>query len=61
VTTHTYAVTKGLVDDNGFAPRYLKLDPKAITNDVIGSYMNIKNSSKPNLELHYKEWSTSPN
>jgi xylan 1,4-beta-xylosidase len=60
VSTHDYAVTKGLVDDNGFTPRYLIKNPKAITKNVMGSYNKIKNSTMPTLELHYAEWSTSP-
>lgn len=60
VSTHDYAVTKGLVDDNGFTPRYLIKNPKAITKNVMGSYNKIKKSAMPNLELHYTEWSTSP-
>lgn len=60
ISTHDYAVKKGLVDENGFTPRILIADPKAITNNVLGSYQKIKQSVKPNLELHYTEWSTSP-
>ena len=59
-STHDYAVTKGLVDDNGFAQRFMIQNKKAITNNVMGSYNKIKKSAMPNLELHYTEWSTSP-
>jgi len=60
ISTHDYAVKKGLVDENGFTPRILIADPKAITNNVLRSYQKIKQSTMPNLELHYTEWSTSP-
>jgi len=60
ITTHDYAVKKGLVDENGFTSRILIANPKAITNNVVGSYQKIKQSTMPNLELHYTEWSTSP-
>ena len=60
VSTHDYAVTRGLVDENGFMPRYMIQNTEAITKNVIGSYNKIKNSTMPTLELHYTEWSTSP-
>ena len=60
VSTHDYAVTKGLVDENGFSQRFMIQNTKAITKNVMGSYNKIKKSTMPNLELHYTEWSTSP-
>ena len=60
VSTHDYAVTKGLVDDNGFTQRFMIQNTKAITKNVMASYNKIEKSTMPNLELHYTEWSTSP-
>jgi len=59
ITTHDYGVTKGFLDADGKAGTILSKDTKAISRSVNKSRIQIKNSSKPNLELHYTEWSTS--
>jgi xylan 1,4-beta-xylosidase len=59
IATHDYAVTQGYFDASGNAGTLLDQDPKAITKNVAGSKNKILASAKPNLELHYTEWSSS--
>ncbi len=59
IATHTYAVTKGFFDATGETGTILSRNIKSITQDVINSFNKIKASTKPNLELHYTEWSAS--
>jgi xylan 1,4-beta-xylosidase len=59
IATHDYAVTQGYFDASGTTGTLLDQDPKAITKNVSGSRDKISASSKPGLELHYTEWSTS--
>ncbi|MFZ4456461.1 MAG: GH39 family glycosyl hydrolase [Bacteroidales bacterium] len=59
-STHRYSITNGSVDDNGFMFRFMIQNKKTIIRDVISSDNTIKKSFKPNLELHFTEWSASP-
>ena len=59
IATHDYAVRQGYFDASGETGTLLDQDPKAITKNVIGSRNKIAASAKPNLELHYTEWSSS--
>ncbi len=59
IATHDYAVSQGYFDASGTTGTVLSQDPKAITKNVINSKNQILSSAKPNLELHYTEWSTS--
>jgi xylan 1,4-beta-xylosidase len=59
ISTHDYAVSQGYLDEYGTQGTVLNPSYKAITQNVIDSRNKITNSKKPNLELHYTEWSTS--
>jgi xylan 1,4-beta-xylosidase len=59
ISTHTYGVGQGFLDEKGQRGTVLVQDKKAIINDVEYAHKVIANSSMPNLELHYTEWSTS--
>jgi xylan 1,4-beta-xylosidase len=59
VTTHTYGVQGGFLDENGKSDT--KLDPSAdaIVGDVRRVRQQISASPFPNLPLYFTEWSTS--
>ncbi|RKR10475.1 xylan 1,4-beta-xylosidase [Flavobacterium sp. 90] len=59
ISTHTYGVKQGFLDEFGTSGTILNKDENSISGDVINSRKQISNSAKPNLELHYTEWSTS--
>jgi xylan 1,4-beta-xylosidase len=59
IATHTYSVIKGTFDETGKTGIQFNPDSTAVTKDVIKSRNFIQSSSKPNLELHYTEWSSS--
>lgn len=59
VSTHTYGVNQGYLDEYGTTGTVLDKNKKAISGDVLNSRTQISHSSMPNLELHYTEWSAS--
>jgi xylan 1,4-beta-xylosidase len=59
ITTHAYGVNQGYLDEYGNAGTRLAPDPLSLSGDVLQSREEIKKSAKPNLELHYTEWSAS--
>jgi xylan 1,4-beta-xylosidase len=59
VSTHSYGVTQGFLDEFGRGGTVLNKDPMSVSGDVLQSRKEITSSSKPNLELHYTEWSAS--
>ncbi|MCB8999118.1 MAG: glycoside hydrolase [Bacteroidales bacterium] len=59
ISTHDYAVFQGYFDAGNNARTRLDQDPMAITKNVIKSAGQINASLKPELELHYTEWSSS--
>jgi xylan 1,4-beta-xylosidase len=59
ISTHNYGVKKGFLDEFGNAGTHLNKDKSAVSGAVINSRKHIKNSTKPTLELHYTEWSSS--
>ena len=59
VSTHSYGVTQGFLDEYGQGGTALSKDPMSVSGDVLQSRKEIKASSIPNLELHYTEWSAS--
>jgi xylan 1,4-beta-xylosidase len=59
ISTHTYGVKQGFLDEFGTSGTILNKDESSISGDVINSRKQISNSAKPKLELHYTEWSTS--
>jgi xylan 1,4-beta-xylosidase len=59
VTTHTYGVEGGFLDENGKSDTKLSLSPDAITGDVRHVREQIAASAFPKLPLYFTEWSTS--
>lgn len=59
VSTHTYGVKQGFLDEFGTTGTVLSKDEDAISKDVLKSRAEIAASAMPNLELHYTEWSSS--
>ena len=59
VSTHSYGVNQGFLDEYGNSGTVLSKDPMAVSGDVLNSRKQISNSAMPNLELHYTEWSAS--
>jgi xylan 1,4-beta-xylosidase len=61
VTTHTYGVEGGFLDENGKEDIKLSPSPDAIVGDVRNVRRQIKASKFPDLPLYFTEWSTSYN
>jgi xylan 1,4-beta-xylosidase len=59
VTTHTYGVDGGFLDENGKEDTKLSPSPDAIVGDVRKVRQQIKASKFPQLPLYFTEWSTS--
>ena len=59
VSTHTYGVNQGFLDEFGTTGTVLSKDKDSISADVLKNRKEIAASSMPNLELHYTEWSSS--
>lgn len=59
VTTHTYGVSGGFLDENGKSDVKLSTSPDAITGDVRRVREQIAASSFPHLPLYITEWNTS--
>jgi xylan 1,4-beta-xylosidase len=59
VTTHTYGVTEGFLDEFGKSDRILAVDPNSIVGDVRRNRQEIEASPFPGLPLYVTEWSTS--
>ena len=59
ISTHDYATQAGYLDENGTAGTVLSSDRDAIAHNVLRSRAQIAASARPDLELHYTEWSTS--
>ena len=59
VSTHTYGVGQGFLDEYGTTGTVLLKDDGAISNDVLRNRQEIGASAMPRLELHYTEWSSS--
>ena len=59
VTTHTYGVQGGFLDENGKSDTKLDPSPMAITGDVLRVRKEIEASAYPGLPLYFTEWSTS--
>jgi xylan 1,4-beta-xylosidase len=61
VTTHTYGVQGGFLDENGAQDTELDPSPDAILGDVRRVRQQISDSPYPGLPLYFSEWSTSYN
>ncbi len=59
VSTHSYGVRQGYLDEYGNAGTILDKNPMSVSGDVLQSRKEISESAKPELELHYTEWSAS--
>lgn len=60
VTTHTYGVTEGFLDEYGKrTDKILAVDPNSIVGDVRRNRQEIQDSAFPHLPLYVTEWSTS--
>jgi xylan 1,4-beta-xylosidase len=59
VTTHTYGVEGGFLDEQGKQDTKLSSSPDAIVGDVRNVRQQIAASPYPNLPLYFTEWSTS--
>ena len=59
VTTHTYGVDGGFLDEKGEQDTKLSPSPDAIVGDVRRVREQIRASAFPNLPLYFTEWSTS--
>ena len=59
VSTHSYGVNQGFLDEFGTTGTVLSKDAQAISGDVQKNRVEIQQSALPKLELHYTEWSSS--
>ncbi|RYE22807.1 MAG: glycoside hydrolase [Sphingobacteriaceae bacterium] len=59
ISTHTYGVKQGFLDQTGDVGTIVSQDNNAVSSDMIRSKEIIRKSALPNLELHYTEWSSS--
>ena len=59
ISTHTYGVKQGFLDEFGTSGTVLNKEESSISGEVITSRQQISNSAMPKLELHYTEWSSS--
>jgi xylan 1,4-beta-xylosidase len=59
ITTHTYGVEEGFLDEYGHADRKLSPNPDSIVGDVRRVRHEIDTSAYPGLPLYITEWSTS--
>ena len=59
VTTHSYGVDGGFLDEKGQSDTKLSANPDAIIDDVDKVRAQIAASPFPNLPLYFTEWSTS--
>ena len=59
VSTHTYGVGSGYLDETGTHGTALSRNPDSIWGDVKRVRRQIAESAIPNLELHFTEWSSS--
>ncbi len=59
ISTHTYGVDAGFLDEFGATGTRLSANDMAVSQDVIKSRKEISESDMPDLELHYTEWSSS--
>jgi xylan 1,4-beta-xylosidase len=59
ISTHTYGVKQGFLDETGNAGTVVSQDKNAVSSDMMQTKAIIQKSALPNLELHYTEWSSS--
>ncbi|MBD1363110.1 glycoside hydrolase [Mucilaginibacter sp. ZT4R22] len=59
VSTHSYGVNQGFLDEYGNSGTVLSKDSMSVSGDVLNTRKQIAQSAIPRLELHYTEWSAS--
>ena len=59
ISTHTYGVESGYLDEHGDTGTVLSQNPNSIIGDVKRVRQQIAGSPMPKLELHFTEWSSS--
>lgn len=59
ISTHTYGVSQGFLDEFGGSGTVLNKDKWSVSGDMWKSRRQIASSKMPHLELHYTEWSSS--
>ncbi|TFF38519.1 GH39 family glycosyl hydrolase [Mucilaginibacter psychrotolerans] len=59
VSTHSYGVKQGFLDEYGNSGTVLSKDSLSVSGDVLNTRKQIAQSAIPGLELHYTEWSSS--
>lgn len=59
ISTHTYGVQGGFLDERGQADQKLSPDPDSIVGDVRRVHEQVLASARPDLPVHFTEWSTS--
>jgi xylan 1,4-beta-xylosidase len=59
ISTHSYGVKQGYVDETGRRGTVLDNDPASVRGRMIHSRELMRASKLPNLELHFTEWSSS--
>jgi xylan 1,4-beta-xylosidase len=59
ISTHSYGVKEGYLDETGTRGTVLEGDPAAVRSRMMHSREIIRKSALPNLELHFTEWSSS--
>jgi len=59
ISTHSYGVKQGYLDEYGNSGTVLSKDPMSVSGDVLNSRKQIAGSAMPDLQLHYTEWSSS--
>ena len=59
ISTHSYGVKQGYLDEFGNAGTVLDKNLMSVSGDILQSRKEIASSPMPNLELHYTEWSSS--
>jgi len=59
ISTHTYGVESGYLDEHGDGGTVLSKNPDSISGDVQRVRRQIAESAMPGLELHFTEWSSS--
>ena len=59
ISTHTYGVNQGYLDEFGTTGTVLSKDEQSVSGDILRSRQQIAASALPKLELHYTEWSSS--
>jgi xylan 1,4-beta-xylosidase len=59
ISTHSYGVKEGFLDETGYKGTVLDPDPAAVRSRMLHSRELIAASPRPSLELHFTEWSSS--